>query len=767
MTITIFDSDSANHRYTITTDTRAAIGVMGCFNPSDKHTKAHVNNVFGAEDSKPDIVFLLGDLIYHKGCDDGIKSADDLKQLNTLMQSLPNTPVFMAYGNHEGRIHGGRRKFVGGAERSISGTAFSEHWVRSHFRKGYYDRQALQGWAEQPQLSQVDARSKHGAYMRRDNGQWIFRNEPNNKLINYGSSSACQFNMGSDGYYVVHFKLDRGRSPYCDMIVLDTNTLPYDDMQRQWLTETINASSAEKIILVGHHGVMTPVFDKRSTSVKDAKLYADANAELMAEKEADVREPTVEQRETLTMRQADARDKVKARYEQLVAVAGLDHVAVLNYVYHQEISPVLTHQKAAKIKINLCAHAHNLQVIATPKGNTLVVGGGMGGKLNKVLTHYGQETGHLLYGDKVTGVAILKLGNVLQGRLVAGLPHESIGDSPLQERASFEIDLSCNLAVTLPVKDNVENKTTIQRIPDQGWIVRRTATPVGEEPQLLSTRGWLKEARGITNQNAQGQQVISVLPGPLNMNSDFLHASKQFEFSINALATAAGFRAMETDVLIQQMLPLSQSRMVSLFCSAEYANKHLYQVKCIVHQARHVSQLALKQHLDKGPWQAQLNDLLLGLSGVQRQLTHVVSASGLEQLSLTDEAATSLLQRLASLQRAHGQAHRTLNTAIIPTLIATVIVVLAYLLILGGDVIFGGSMNLKTELGDGGALLFAMFIAQMVGRWQSRRADEGMNVEVTKYLRLCKALVLEVKSQPEHTYESLDDVEAGRRCCLG
>lgn len=767
MTITAVRSDSENHRYEIKTNTNATIGVMGCFDSEDKHTQAHVKNVFGSEEYKPDLIIMLGDLAYHALSDDGVKSAKDLAKLVALMSALENVPVFMAYGNHEGRIHGGRRKYWGGMERTLIGTSKLSHGLeRRHFNAGYHDRLALEGFGRQPQISQADERSKRGGYIRRNDGQWMFLDEPFNPLFQVGNSRLNQFNMGKDGYYVISLALEDADRAYCELIVLDTNTLPYDDVQQQWLIDTINSSSADQILLMGHHGIMTPVFDKRFVALKDAKLYADANAELMAAKEADVREPTQDQLQTLADRQREAREKVQARYQQLMAVTNPDHVSVLNYVFHKEVMPKLGRDKAAKIKGHYCAHAHHLEAVSTPSGNQLVIGGGMGGKLNKVLTDYGQDAGHLLYGNKATGVLTMTVGQSIKGQFVAGLPHVSVGDRLFVERAQFEIEPNCRMTVTY-VENNTEYKSSINRVPNQGWFVSRTEQPVGKEVRLISTRGHLDEPRvDIVPQG--GQQLARALPGPMNSDSELLRALKLFGGQLDQLARVSNIVSLTDENRTEMLLPVSQSRLARLFCARPtYSHQRMHELSCVLGQARRVHQSIRRQYAKKGPWQKPLILLSNELASIMECVATAVEENGLDAVSLPASDADNLLKRLSALQKEHGQSHRTWRVYGVPILTFSGIVIMASLLIFLGDVIFGGDVNLQTGLGDAGVLLAAMFIAQIVARAQSRRADEGLAVEVTKLITQLEGLVNSVKTAPEEMYEALGAMEEGRsRCCF-
>lgn len=767
MPIISFQKTDPRH-FVVTTQGNVALGVIACFDPDDKHTKAHVHSVFGEAERAPDLIFMLGDLVYHNISDDGVKSAKDLEKLQQLMSGLPTVPIFMAHGNHEGRIHGGRRKVGRKLEKAVwHTTPMTDMVCKKSLQHGWFDRRALEGWASQPQIrGQPDRMSKHGPYVRRTDGQWTLSHEPENPTIGIHAAQVNQFNMAPGGYYVVNLQDETGEVPHTDVIVVDSSTLPYDDEQADWLKRVINASKAGRIILMSHHALLTPTFGKRLSSCTDGKMYASAAAEFLAMQEADEREPTKERIKTLPTRQAAARRRVMARFEQLSGLAdGLDHISILNQVC-KEILRGVEDVQWAKVQLSVCAHEHHLELIGTKTANTLVVGGGMGGKLGKVEEAYGRHHG-LLYGEKATGVAYLQVPvnpeDHLKGRLVAGLPHDAVGDALQIERATFSIAPNCNLSVSRRIENNLLRSADIQRYPGHGYIIQYYTQQVGQERRLVETVGTLKLPRIEGNQAS-----FSIYPGPLETRSSLQLSLEHFTKSLNRLARYINLKTLNAEERVLHLLPRERSWCEWFSMAEKYNHPRVSQVLTIIQQGRVVHQHVLKRFIQHGPWQPKLRVLLDDLTALNATLKTTLDASGVESFQLTHNQQQQLMQQLKTIQQQHGQSYRQMKTVVMPAFAFVGLLGMFMLMGLAADVVFDAQLNLPDELANAGGLFLAVLLSQMVAGHLARGADRGLAAEVSRFIEKAMMLVkaASIVTEEESIYEDLSALEAGHRGCL-
>lgn len=767
MPIINFQKPGPRH-FVVTTQGNVALGVMACFDPDDKHTKAHVHSVFGEAENEPDLIFMLGDLVYHSISDDGVKSVKDLEKLQQLMSGLPTVPIFMAHGNHEGRIHGGRHKVGSKLEKAVwHTTPITDVVCKNSLQRGWFDRRALEGWASQPQIrEQPDLMSKRGPYVRRRDGQWTFSREPENPTITLHAMQANQFNMAPGGYYVVSLQDETGEVPHTDVIVVDSSTLPYDDEQAAWLKRVINASKAGRIILMSHHALLTPTFGKRLSSCIDGKMYASAAAEFLAMQEADEREPTSERIKTLPARQAAARRRVMARFEQLSGLAGgLDHISILNQVCKAALRDVEDAQWA-KVQLSVCAHEHHLELIGAKTANTLVVGGGMGGKLGQVEEAYGRYHG-LLYGEKATGVAYLQVPvnpeDHLKGRLVAGLPHDTVGDALQIERATFSIAPNCNLSVSIRMENNLLRSADIHRYPGHGYIAQFYTQQVGQERRLVETVGTLNPPA------IHGDQAnFSIYPGPLETRSSLQRSLEQFAKSLNRLARHINLKELNAEDRVSHLLPRDRSWCEWFSMAEKYNHPRVSQVLTIIQQGRVVHQHALKRFIKRGPWQPKLKTLLDDLTALNATLNAMLGASGVDSFQLTHSQQQQVIQQLKTIQQQHGQSYRQMKTMVMPAFAFIGLLAIFILMGLAADAIFDAKFTLPDELANAGGLLLAVLLSQMVVGHLARGADCGLAVEVSRFTE--KAMVLvkaaSMVTEEEPIYDDLSAIEAGRQGCL-
>jgi hypothetical protein len=295
------------------------VGIVGCTGtgPGDRHLQ---ENIAGLKYHNPDFVILNGDLGYG-GWDDGIKTERQLRdQLVDLMDGYDGA-VYMGWGNHEYRMHGARFAKLKDLEKAFIGTTrFSDGAYKASIGKGVSDVEKLQAFVDNQR-----------------NGEH-YAHAPANPTVRVGEyhPEESKFRSKKDGYYSISCKAtdadDRITREY---IVINTNTLSYDEAQKAWLRKRIATSTAEELIIVGHHPMVMKTVGKRRESQIDGQMYADANAK-MAFDAVNTLDYVGRPGDERQARQA-AYDRVQDQYRQMKAKSAPGHGDILHHIWEQEI----------------------------------------------------------------------------------------------------------------------------------------------------------------------------------------------------------------------------------------------------------------------------------------------------------------------------------------------------------------------------------------------------------------------------------------------
>ncbi len=376
--------DPRTRVYTIQTEGVPKVCIIGCSGTGDPQA---YDNLHEMAKARPDGLILGGDNVYGP-CDSGLSTGTQLRQQIVEPLGQANCPAFLVTGNHEGEIQGAyyhdeidqlKKLKPAGIARLSTGTNWpARAWYRQKIRDGAVNAQKLQTFLNHDTTGTAPA----------------FAGAPENPLLNLQDDlSVRKFHMPEGGYYSqCYVRLERQDGNIdIEYIVLNTNTLPYDAEQRAWLIERLNHSTADRIVIVGHHPMQEKTLGKRRYKKEDGYMYAEAMAELAALKKAHRSE------------KIEARQEIWSRFEILRGLSGSGHGDQLCYVWKHEILPNVSRESQNRIVCLLAAHDHFTAVVA----NQITLGGGGGGKLDKPV----YDDPQTLYAQKQSAFAIQEVVN--------------------------------------------------------------------------------------------------------------------------------------------------------------------------------------------------------------------------------------------------------------------------------------------------------------------------------------------------------------------
>jgi len=292
--------------------------ILGCGGTA----KAEQRQVAAAiSESDTSVGVILGDFIYDK-----YESPQDFRKYLLEPYSKANFPFFLTLGNHEAGIY----------------KVNDANPIR---RNRHHDLAQM-----------VDLLTK-GYIQVKEAGKSSALPITINEKITIAGNNHSKFNMNTDYYAIDFINTDRSVNEVTKLIILNSNTLPYDTEQLKWLENQLQAAEkVDHVILALHHPLMT--YGKRREDKTDGKLYERFN-----------RERT---NQDLTVYAAGPHnDRVKT--------------ALKNVIHAASVAPCPFTE--GKIRAVFGAHDHMLMTAAGKRFNQFI-SGGAGGPLQKARPNY-------------------------------------------------------------------------------------------------------------------------------------------------------------------------------------------------------------------------------------------------------------------------------------------------------------------------------------------------------------------------------------------
>ncbi len=215
--------------------------VVGCDGTGESDQYANAAAVKDKVDAgEASFVIHLGDAVYSWN-GDGASTYSQIEHQIIKPHQDSAVPFFMVKGNHEEFIH--KNPLSAGNQSGIA--AYRK--LHSFFRGENYVDSAILFHQESSHTSPK-----------------LSENFSHNNKFNAGPKA------GKSYFSIVCQTQDQPTSEV-DYLVIDSNTFPYDQEQKQWLCERISQSTAKHIVIACHHPFKT--FDKRCFSRHDSRKY--------------------------------------------------------------------------------------------------------------------------------------------------------------------------------------------------------------------------------------------------------------------------------------------------------------------------------------------------------------------------------------------------------------------------------------------------------------------------------------------------------------
>lgn len=311
--------------YTLTfSDAHINVAVFGCDGTGNGDQKANAAAVKKkVDDGEVHFVIHLGDAVYRPNGDGASKHSHLKKQLIDVHENT-HVPFFMVKGNHEENIQ------------------------RHPLSKGY--KAGLRNYQKVHKFFQ---------------GENFEKDEPPKIPIGESQEQKHKFNtrpQEDKAYYTITCKVDGEQIPEIEYIVIDSNTLPYDEAQKDWLRNKIQSSTAKHIAICCHHPILT--YDKRLFARNDSKYYRDR---MLAEHP----DPELQQ-------------KIRGDEQFYRRAYGLSHNRILKGVFRDEIIGKITGKEnnanVKKLRGFITAHNHSQGTIHGKKSYEAIFIQGAAGK---------------------------------------------------------------------------------------------------------------------------------------------------------------------------------------------------------------------------------------------------------------------------------------------------------------------------------------------------------------------------------------------------